>query len=413
MTHPWKSSGSKRTIWWYYEPSDQIIAYLKDMRNAIHRGVMEADSMRRISGRIPSPIDLRRNVKGWFDSSYDYARHHLNPVCRSAVAILRSFVKNGRGKKYPGIRKLAIRLDSELVKIVDGMIRITIKPGEYEYIPINTKSSKYQDYSRNPIAEALITNRIVSLSFRISETKDTGEEFIGADLNFRTVDFTTVSHAGQISGVETMQVGRIVKIQNDFSRRRQKIQEHVRNPQKRSRMLRRTRGRQRNRVNDELHKTSTDFVRAHPNASNVLENLKGIRKSSGNRGKKFNAYLNRWPYSKYQDMVEYKSRRKTIYIDPRGTSSWCPVCGGKLSHPAWSISRCDNCDRDYDRNRLASLAILLRGLDLCGDPFPVSVRASLPSVMDEYLYRRNQPGIPEAGGTEMVNASNEAGAYNA
>ena len=99
-----------------------------------------------------------------------------------------------------------------------------------------------------------------------------------------------------------------------------------------------------------------------------------------------------------------------MYVDPRGTSSECPVCGEKLKHPAWKISRCDNCDRDYDRNRLASLAITLRGLDLCGDPFPVSASASWQSMKNEYLYLRNVPDMPEAGRTETAYAANETGA---
>ena len=71
------------------------------------------------------------------------------------------------------------------------------------------------------------------------------------------------------------------------------------------------------------------------------------------------------------------------------------------------MSRCENCDRDYDRDRLASLAISLRGLDLCGDPFPVSAVTSVPSVMDEYLYVRKQPGLSGAGSTEAAYVPNK------
>ncbi|MEM3288650.1 MAG: hypothetical protein QXT35_01000 [Conexivisphaerales archaeon] len=35
----------------------------------------------------------------------------------------------------------------------------------------------------------------------------------------------------------------------------------------------------------------------------------------------------------------------------------------------WGISKCETCGVDYDRDRLASLAITLR---LCGYPFTVS-----------------------------------------
>ena len=95
---------------------------------------------------------------------------------------------------------------------------------------------------------------------------------------------------------------------------------------------------------------------------------------------------------------------------PRGTSSECPVCGEKVKHPAWKISRCNNCDRNYDRDRLASLAITHRGIDLCGDPFPVSASASWQSMKDEYLHIRNKPEISEAGSTETAYTTNRTGA---
>ncbi|WP_337860602.1 transposase [Ferroplasma sp.] len=358
------------------------------MKNAIHEGVMKAEELRIINGKIPSPIDLRKEIKPWFDSTYDYAGHHINPVCRSSIAILRSFRKNRKNRKYPEARKLSMRLDSELVKIVDSTIRITIKPGEYEYIPVNRMNKKWVDYSKYKISEVLITDNIVSISFSIPDEKIYGNSIIGADLNFNTIDLTTITtEDNQITHVETIPVKNIAKIQNSFSRRRQKLQKHVRNPAKRSRKLKQTKGRQRKRIKDAMHKTSASLVKDNPDASFTFEDLKGIRKSGDDKGKKFRTYLR--PYSEFQKMVEYKSKRKTVYVNPRGTSSECPVCGDKLKHPVWKISRCTNCGQDYNRDRLASLAIALRGLDLCGEPFPVSASASWQSMKDEYLYIRH------------------------
>jgi putative transposase len=93
-------------------------------------------------------------------------------------------------------------------------------------------------------------------------------------------------------------------------------------------------------------------------------------------------------------------------VNPGGTSSECPVCGGNVKHPTWKISSCNNCDRDYDRDRLASLAISFRGHDLCGDPFPVSVATPLPSMMDEYPYTGKQPELSGSGRTEMAYVPN-------
>ncbi|MCL4359287.1 MAG: hypothetical protein M1463_03625, partial [Candidatus Thermoplasmatota archaeon] len=200
MTHAWASSGEKRTIWWYYEPSDRILTYLEDMRDAVRIGVLEAEGLRRTNGRIPSPIDLRKEIKAWFDSSYDYAKHHINPVCRSSVSILRSFRKNRKGKKYPEVKKLAMRLDSELLKLQDGFLRITIRPGEYEYIPINRKHSRFDEYSGSGISELLLTDRKVVLSFRKPNNREIGEKKIGVDTNFSNLSMTVVDK-GRITDV--------------------------------------------------------------------------------------------------------------------------------------------------------------------------------------------------------------------
>ena len=401
MSHVWKSSGEKRTIWWYYEPSDQIMFYLKDMRDAVHYGVLKAEELRRINKKMPSPIDLRREIKTWFDSTYSYAKHHINPVCRISIAILRSFRKNRKDKKFPDVRKLSMRLDSELVKLQDGFLRITIRSGEYEYIPINRKHSKFNEYSEFGISELLLTERKVVLSFKRPNNKEIGEKKIGVDTNVSNLSMTVVNK-GKITDVLVKSTKDVVKIQNDFSRRRTKAQKHIRNPQKRDRKLRHARGRQRNRVRDELHKLSRKLVDANSDATFIVEDLTNIKKTAKPESKNLRKNLNRWPYAEFLRMIEYKSQNKTIKVNPGGTSSECPVCGGRLKHPTWKISRCENCGRDYERDRLASLAITLRGLDLCGDPFPVSAESSLPSMMDEYLYVRSKPDASEAGRTEMA-----------
>ena len=403
----WKSSGDKRTITYEYRPSGQIIAYLEDMRNAIRYATAKAYPIARSDNQIPSPIDLRREIKQWFSDNYDYAKHHVNPICRSAIAMLKSYRKNHHKLGMPQVKKLAMRIDAELFKIVDGKIRVTMRPHEYQYIPLNTRNKHYAEYSSGIPAQLLLTDKMVCITYAVSrEEKKIGDEFAGTDLNFKTVDTTTVSGDG-IEHVATEHVKKIVQIQNDFSRRKKKLQKHVKNPQKRDKKMRETRGRQRDRVNDQLNKTSTEQVKANPKASFVLEDLTGIRKNGENKSKKFRTDLNRWPYRKYQRMIEYKSPNRTIYVDPRGTSSECPVCGGRLKHPTWKISRCEKCGVDYERNRLSSLAIVLRGLHLCGSPFTVSADASWSSMKNEYLYARSLPEFPEADGTEKINAPNE------
>jgi len=414
MGHPWRSKGEKRTVVWEHEPDESLTVYLRDMQDAIRYSLQVAyRTSVRDPERIPSPITLRRDVRDWFNSRYDYARHHVNPVCRTAVAMLKSYKKNHHGElRIPEVKHLAMRVDSELFKIVGKNLRITLRPNQYVWLPINTSNKHYGEYSRGRASELLITDRKVCLTFVVNGDdgeKKLGERLVASDLNFRTVDFTKATMGGgqpALVEVETQPLREVVRIQNDFSRRRRGLQKHVRNPQKRAKKLRETRGRQRNRIKDALQKLSAEQVKQNPDASFVFENLKGIRKNREVKSKKLRTYLNRWPYRLYQSMVEYKSENRTLYVSPRGTSTECPVCGGKLEHPTWALSRCKTCGADYNRDRLASLAILCRGLRLCGQPFAVSADASWKQLRDEYLYPDGTPGAIRAGGTDAASAPN-------
>jgi putative transposase len=319
------------------------------------------------------------------------------------------------------VRRLAVRIDAELFKIEQGQgkeggtvsVRITLQPFKYEYITFKPKHKKWEEYSEGKASELLITDRRLYITFVTNGGKKfLGSRFVASDLNFSTIDSTVASKEGEtvkLQQVKTEPIGKIARIQNDFSRRRRRIQLHVKNPQKRAKKLKEARGRQRNRVRDALQKLSTEMVRENPTASFIFERLTRIRENGkAKRSRKLRTYLNRWPYHMYQSMLEYKSPFKTVYVSPGGTSSRCPVCGGKLKHPTWAVSRCNKCGADYDRNRLASLAILLRGMRLCGQPFAVSADASWQHMRDEYLYVPAVPDSWRAGWTEKAaNAPNE------
>jgi putative transposase len=413
--HGWKSrGGEKRTIVVKYQPSDRILKYLVDMRSALAMALARGYVLARGNGnRVPNPVALRRKVKPWFDSAYGtYARHHVNPVCRAAVALLRAHRKRNKRLGLPQVRKLAMRIDSELFRVAmnnDGTatVRVTIEPFDHEYITITPSHKKWNEYSSTgKVCEVLLTDSklCITFSLRDQDRKSLGRRFVASDLNFHTTD-TTAFNNGRLESVSSDSLMRIVQVQNDFSRRRRRLQLHIRNPKKRAETLSETRGRQKNRVKDELHKLSTKIIRENPDTSFIFEDLEGIRGKAGKRkttSRKLRTYLNRWPYRAFQSMVEYKSRRRTLYVDPRGTSSKCPVCGGTLKHPAWAISRCRKCGVDYDRDRLASLAILQRGLRLCGQPFAVSADASWQFMKDEYLYAPRVPEAGRAGWTEQA-----------
>jgi putative transposase len=172
--------------------------------------------------------------------------------------------------EIPEVRRLAMRIDAELFKIEqkdEGVaVRITLQPFKYEYITFTPKHKKWEEYSKGRASELLITDRRLCITSVVSEEKKPlGSKLIASDLNFSTIDSTITSKEDggtlKLKTVKTEPIGKIARIQKDFSRRRRRIQLHTKNPQKRAKKLKENRGRQRNRIKDALQKLSTEQVR--------------------------------------------------------------------------------------------------------------------------------------------------------
>jgi len=280
MSHPWRSRGEKRTIMFGYTPSDTILKYLKDMRDLINRAILNAYSIARSNDdSLPSPITLRRSLKDYYDNNVAYAKHHINPVCRTAIAMLRSYKKNNGRLKVVKAKRLAMRVDSELAKIEDNRLRITIRPNVYEYVDIVDRNKKYSEYSKYPISEVLLTDNRVYITF-ITGSDDKpviANNIIGFDLNFKSVDYTVIKD-NRIAYVDSIDTYDIAKTQRDYERKRRKIQKHIRNPAKRIRKLKEAKHRQRNIVRDKLQKLTTNIVKNNEDKTFVFEDLTNIKK---------------------------------------------------------------------------------------------------------------------------------------
>jgi putative transposase len=105
----------------------------------------------------------------------------------------------------------------------------------------------------------------------------------------------------------------------------------------------------------------------------VLEDLKKLREN-GRRDKKFNKRLGLWFYRRVQFCVEYEAMERGLQVakvNPRGTSSRCPRCGGKLLEDGYRVLRCRRCGFVGDRDVVATLNLYRRYMSKyprCGVP---------------------------------------------
>jgi putative transposase len=74
--------------------------------------------------------------------------------------------------------------------------------------------------------------------------------------------------------------------------------------------------------------------------------------------------LNRWMARRIQNFIDYKAEWLDIpkeYVNPRGTSSTCPRCGGELNPSSnWHVAYCISCGLTGNRHYLSCVNIASR-----------------------------------------------------
>jgi putative transposase len=149
-----------------------------------------------------------------------------------------------------------------------------------------------------------------------------------------------------------------------MARKRESVQQHIpKDLRLQRKVLRRTKLRERRRVEPLLHRAANELLAAVGRRNIVMEDLSTTQEQLLPETRRPDARrrLSVWTQGRFQRIVEYKARTRVVRVNPRGTSSECPRCGGRLDHPEWRRARCADCQGDYHRDRAAATSILSRG----------------------------------------------------
>jgi len=80
-----------------------------------------------------------------------------------------------------------------------------------------------------------------------------------------------------------------------------------------------------------------------------------------------NRRLHSWNFKRLQFYINYKAKLESlpvVYVNPRNTSSTCPICGGKLAPNGQRIMKCQ-CGYKNDRDIIACINLLrMRGVSV-------------------------------------------------
>jgi putative transposase len=311
-----------------YQPSEALLSLMEAFRHMVNDCIRIG-----IEGNITSMKSL--SLKAYHQlESYDVATCYRLTAISKAAGILRNYrksLKKNPKTKRPYVRRIALT-DCYGFKIENDRLRLTIRAGEYEYIPLN-------NYTLKVLSDPALTVRSVSLTactLSIAFSKETDEieptGAIGIDRNLDNI--TTAGSDGSIQRFDLSEASKIKasyrEVKSHFKRNDVRI---------RRRICRKYGLKERNKVSQILHHTSKEIIEKAKISQSVIvmEKLTGIRKlyHRGNgQGRGYRFRLNSWSFAELQRQIEYKAKWEglpVIYVSARDTSKKCSVCGCRLA----------------------------------------------------------------------------------
>jgi putative transposase len=291
--------------------------------------------------------------------------HYLYTACQMACSIYRSFRKlKRRGlarAEKPTFRRQVAMLDDHLFSLdlesweasiatEKGRVRLKLLHGTY-----------HEKFRGMEVGQAWLVKSedgyYLKVPFsRTVELAESNGEAIAVDVNENNVAFGSTEYVRNVKTKERA-------IRTAYFLKRRKLQSKPRLNEKP--LLAKYKGRERRRIEEIYHKVANEIVTRAIEARAsviVLEDIRNIRKRV-RYSKALNGRLNRWGFRRFQSILEYKARvvgLRVVYVDPRGTSSLCPICGEKLSPNGYRRMRCPKCGLEEDRDAVAVRNLLRR-----------------------------------------------------
>ncbi len=379
-----------RTVVLPFVPPPSLLRALQDVRSAVNRMIPDWRAH-----PDESRFDLTKRWYPLLRHSYGHLASKWSVIsCNETSATLNCWdrmlrrARNRDPAKFARIKdrlprraSLKVSLHTDLYRLRDAVLDITLRPQEHVRIDLRTVKNPlfgaYLGLSDGKFGLA-VTDRKLVFNFRIALAPEPmlAEESVGVDLNMPSADFATSD--GTTGAVD---LRKITRIQGAMDRKRRSVQQAIpKDLRAQRRVLRRSRNRERNRVMPLLHRTANELLASVGDRNIILEDLSNTteelqRTTPGTARRR---KLGVWTHGQFTRLVSYKARTVVVRVNPRGTSSECPRCGGPLAHPEWRRATCGHCQGEWHRDRAAAIVILDRGHSILrGAAPPPSARNAL------------------------------------
>ena len=347
-------------------PEPEVIGLLARYRSALNysiRAIIEnkALSLGRAHKLLYSVLKERFNLQSKI----------AQDCYREALAIAKSWLRNSRRGSIPRVKTLRMWLThGSGYRIRDGYVEII---GGYRLMIIGW--DKRYDYYEN--GEVRLVYRNGDLYLMVSKKvpkppKYNPRRVLAVDINERHV---VVGNSSFERGFETA-----VERALHYRRLAELLQKKYSSPRYNAWLRRRrVRGRiryfhekARNIIEDWARKTTREIVMIARNNQLAIarEDLTNLVESLRKLPRDHRVALLMLSYRRLGFWIDWQSEKHgvpVVVVEPKGTSSTCPKCGGKLKENGYRRLKCPVCGFENDRDIIAVLNIERRALLKMGD----------------------------------------------
>ena len=343
------------------EPANPIHETLIAFRKAVRYVVNWC-----IENKIVNLAKVHHNLYYKLREAYKLPARLALDAIRQGIWIAKGWLRNPKRGRRPVIRKLSMILTSKQSYTFNWAEASILTVKGRETVPlvyVERWHGKYKDWR---VKEA----RLLPSRLNVVVEKDVPAKHIndvlGLDINYVNLTFsdeTRIPVKGFIKALAFK--AKAEAIQQRYPKRWRYV-----NGIKKA--ISRFGIRVRNIIKDTVNQLAVQVVKiaSQKNSALAVEDLKRLNSSFKDFSRNQRTRLHIWAYKKLLETIEFKAKIEGIPIvkvNPKGTSSKCPICQSKLKRVGYRRLRCSSCGFEGDRDYIASLNLRMKassgGLD--------------------------------------------------
>jgi len=339
---------------------DRLLEFLRLYRDALQ---MVVDRIWSINDKLS-----KKKLHRLFYSnlvSMGFRAHHAKEIYIYAESLVES--ARGNGGRKPILRKLSARIDRYDYKLdLDNMV-LTLKlhngyEAKLKLVSSKERVEKFRGWGNYELVVKYDGSGFwVSIYFRRAIKPVKPRTVMAIDLNFDNVTLAIFTLNGRLAKLKRFKTPHRKILAHRFwiERIQKKYPKSWRFIKGVRKAIKRHGEKIKNISWDYSHKIG-DLVAELAlkyHSVIILEDLDELRENS-KKSREFNKKLGLWFYRRIQFCIEYEARERNlevVKINPRGTSSKCPRCSGKLVECGHRVLRCRKCGFLGDRDVVATI----------------------------------------------------------